>query len=256
MCPLESSSARQPAPGMISVIIPTYNEAPNIADLLTRLRPAMAGLPHEIVVVDDDSPDGTGRIVEELKERFPMTVLHRVRQRGLASAVLAGFAAARGEILVCMDADLSHPPEVIPLLAGAIAAGAADIAVASRLVAGGGIVGNWPLRRKLNSHLATLLARGLTGVRDPMSGFFALRRAVIRDLSRAPRGYKICLEILVRGTYGTVVEIPYLFDNRTGGRSKMTFATKMQYLLQVADLYRYRLVRALRHGWGQQPAGG
>lgn len=254
MCPMESMRARQPASGMISVIIPTYNEAANIEPLLAKVRSAMAGTFYEIVVVDDGSPDGTGRIVEELKERFPLTVLHRAGKRGLASAVLAGFAAAHGEVLVCMDADLSHPPELMPRLVDAVAAGNADIAVASRLVAGGGIVGNWPLHRRLNSYLATLLARGLTDVKDPMSGYFALRRAVIHDLSHAPRGYKICLEILVRGTYGTVVEIPYIFDNRTGGRSKMTFTIKMEYLLQVADLYRHRLTMALRRGQGPSAA--
>ncbi|OGS56031.1 MAG: hypothetical protein A3K60_02690 [Euryarchaeota archaeon RBG_19FT_COMBO_56_21] len=219
------------------MIVPTYNEKDNIDELVQRVSKTNPGA--EIVIVDDNSPDGTSDRVRELAKSYKMKVITRSGKLGLSSAVMEGFAAATGDILVVMDADLSHPPEKIPELVGKIESGEAEIVFGSRHVEGGSIE-NWPFYRKVVSKGAALLARGLTKVKDPMSGFFALKRSVIDGVTLDPVGYKIGLEILVKGKYSKVVEVPIRFANRKAGKSKLGGSEMLRYIDHVSMLYEHR----------------
>lgn len=208
----------------VSVIIPTYNERTTLPVLVARLGELRPTVALELVIVDDASPDGTGAVADALAHAgpVPMTVVHRAGKAGLASAVLAGAKAAHGTILTVMDSDLSHPPEYLPTLLGAMTDGV-DIAVASRYTPGGGIDA-WPLYRRVISYLATRLAQLVVGVRvhDPLSGFFAVRRELLLDQPYEAMGYKILTEILARHPGSRVVEVPYRFTDRQGGSSKLS----------------------------------
>ncbi len=225
----------------LSVIVPTYNEAQSLPELAGRLFAALqeAGLEGELVVVDDGSPDGTGVLAEDLARRYPIRVLHRPARAGLASAVLEGMARARGEVLVVMDADLSHPPEAVPRLVAPILAGEAELAVASRYVRDGGVA-RWPWTRRFVSWVANLLARPLVPMRDATSGFFALRRGVVAGVTLNPIGFKIGLEVMARGRYRRSVEIPYTFEDRRYGKSKFGPQEIFHYLRQLLSLLRDR----------------
>jgi dolichol-phosphate mannosyltransferase len=141
-----------------------------------------------------------------------------------------------------MDADLSHPPEILPKLVSLLKEDRADIVIASRLVKGGGVIGNWPQHRKLNSYVATFMAKFMTSVKDPMSGFILFKKEIIDNVTLIPRGYKIGLEILVKGHYDKVIEVPFLFDNRNAGKSKLNLRVQLDYIRQITHLYLY-LVR-------------
>jgi dolichol-phosphate mannosyltransferase len=226
----------------VSIIIPTYNEADNLELILKKI--AELRLDAEIIIVDDDSPDGTGDVAEELKRRYNnLHVIHR-KERGLASAVVEGFKAGSSEIIGVIDADLSHPPETIPKLIDTIK-GESDLAIGSRYIDGGGIEG-WNLIRKITSRGAVLLARPLTSVKDSVSGFFFLKRDVIKDVTLDPKGYKIGLEILVKGSYSKVVEIPYVFTNRKIGKSKLNLKEYINYIHHLISLYKYKIQRVVR----------
>ncbi len=225
--------------GLVSIVIPTYNEVKNIEILLSQIDGSMKDIAYEVIIVDDNSPDGTGEKADEMAATYPVRAVHRKGKLGLASAVMEGFDAARGDILGCMDADLSHPPAVLPELVSAIRDGGADMVIASRLIEGGDVAGDWPLHRRLNSYVAGLLARPLTPVKDAMSGCFFLKKEVIEGAQLVPRGYKIALEILVKGKYKEVKEVPIIFDDRRRGVSKLSFRTQMEYLAQLCHLYLY-----------------
>jgi len=221
--------------------VPTYNEKENLDELVRRVQQACssAGLSAELVIVDDNSPDGTGARAEEIAKSENLKVVHRSGKLGLSSAVLEGFKAASGSILVVMDADLSHPPEKIPEMVSKIESGEADVVVGSRYVRGGSVE-NWPFTRRIISKGATLLARWLTKVKDPMSGFFALKRSVIDGVPLDPVGYKIGLEILVKGKYAKVAEVPIHFADRKAGKSKLGGGEYLRYIDHVTMLYEYR----------------
>lgn len=229
---------------MISIIIPTYNEAKSIGILVGQIARILNNEDFEIVVVDDDSPDGTWKIVEQLPADLHARVVRRHGSRDLSKAVVEGFAAARGEILGVMDADLSHPPELIPAMLSVLRADEADMVVASRLVPGGGTE-DWPASRKLTSRIGTLLARPFTRVRDPMSGYFLFKREAIEGVRLRPRGYKICLEILVRGKVRRVREIAFIFRDRTTGQSKLGLRQNLDFLVQLLNLAFFRLRRRI-----------
>jgi dolichol-phosphate mannosyltransferase len=167
--------------------------------------------------------------------------VRRPGKAGLASAVVAGFAAAKGEVLVVMDADLSHPPAVVPSLLDAVANGA-DLAVGSRYVRGGGTK-DWPLRRRVVSRVACLMGNALVPIRDSTSGFFALRRPVIDGVRLNPIGFKIGFEVMARGRYRRAVEVPYTLRDRELGRSKFGQREIGQYLVQLAQVLRDRILR-------------
>ena len=229
---------------MLSVVVPTYNEAGSVPKLAERLHAALDGRDWELVIVDDGSPDGTADIAAALAPRIPTNVVRRAGKGGLASAVIAGFAAARGDILVVMDADLSHPPELVPALLSAIEDGA-DLAVGSRYVAGGGVE-DWPMKRQIVSRVACLMGSALVPVRDATSGFFALRRSVIDGVTLNPIGFKIGFEIIARGRYRSVVEVPYTFRDRELGASKFGRREIGQYVVQLGQIARDKLLRRIR----------
>jgi dolichol-phosphate mannosyltransferase len=203
---------------------------------------AFAGREWELIVVDDGSPDGTADIAEGLGKTYPIRVVRRPGKAGLASAVVAGFAAARGDTLLVMDADLSHPPEVAPKLVDTIAGGA-DLAVGSRYVSGGGVM-DWPMKRQIVSRVACLMGQVLVPVRDSTSGFFALRRSVVDGVKLNPIGFKIGFEVMDRGKYKKVVEVPYTFRDRELGSSKFGQREVMQYVQQLGQVARDRFIRA------------
>jgi dolichol-phosphate mannosyltransferase len=224
----------------ISIIVPTYNERTNLPVLVERIAKVLMHRNHEIIVVDDNSPDGTGDVAEELKKNYKMKVLHRKSKRGLASAVIDGFKISDGDIIGVMDADLSHPPEAIEKLIQPILNGTADFVVGSRFVPGGGIKG-WSVSRKIISGVASAIAKPLTSVKDPMSGFFFVKRSVFTGIKLNPRGYKIGLELLVRGNYRNVVEVPYVFTDRYVGKSKLNVKEYVNYLMHAFNLYSSKL---------------
>lgn len=222
-------------------MVPTYNEAGSLPLLVDRLVKAFAGREWELVVVDDGSPDGTADLADGLGKIHPIRVIRRPGKAGLASAVVAGFAAAKGDVLLVMDADLSHPPEVAPRLADAIANGA-DLAVGSRYVSGGGIE-DWPMRRQIVSRVACLMGQVLVPVRDSTSGFFALRRSVVDGVKLNPIGFKIGFEVMARGRYKKVVEVPYTFRDREHGSSKFGQREIVQYVQQLGQVARDRIFK-------------
>lgn len=226
-----------------SLVIPTYNERENISLLLKNVHAVLegSGCSFEIIVVDDDSPDKTWEAVQALHSEYPaLRCIRRVNERGLARAVVRGWQEARGEVLAVMDGDLQHPPETLTLLLQALIQDGVDIAVASRHVQGGG-VSQWHVLRRGISWGATLLATWflpgtLAVVRDPMSGYFALRRTVIAGCCLNPEGYKILLEVLGRGRYQTVREVPYTFVEREKGSSKLGLRQYREFVIHLVRL--------------------
>lgn len=228
----------------LSVIVPAFCEAPNIRPLCERVLAACAraGINAEMVIVDDNSQDGTQEAVAELAGQLPVTLVVRRDERGLSTAVLAGFNRARADCFLVMDADLQHPPEQVPDVARPVLEGRADICVGSRYVRDGRSAEDWPVHRRLNSWAATILARPLTPVRDCMAGFFAVRREVIDSCENLdPVGYKILLEILAKSPRARVEEIPIAFGLRNAGESKLTLRQQGQYLRHLYRLYQHRL---------------
>ncbi len=226
---------------LISIIVPTYNERENIEELVKRIDASLRkeGLKYEIIIVDDNSPDGTADVAESLSSKYPIKVVRRPGKLGLSSAVLDGFKVAEGDLVVVMDADLQHPPEVIPKLVRTAANGC-DIVIASRYVKGGS-VGEWSVLRKLISKGATLIARILLpqsrNVKDPMSGFFLFKREVLEGSEGLdPKGFKILLEILVKGRYRSVCEVPFKFGQRFKGQSKLGMKEVINYVIHVLTL--------------------
>src|SRR5256884_3902413 len=222
VCKWRASMATRTVPRLsahvISVIVPTYNEAGSLPPLVDRLATAMAGHTWELVIVDDGSPDGTADVAARLSATHPVWVVRRPGKAGLASAVIAGFNESRGDILVVMDADLSHPPETVPALVKAIEDGA-DLAVGSRYIKGGATM-DWPLRRRVVSRVACLIGNVLVPVRDATSGFFALRRTAIDGVHLNAIGFKIGFEVIARAKTKKIVEVPYTFRDRELGASK------------------------------------
>jgi len=220
---------------MISIVIPTYNEKDNIKKLVSEIENALGKLNYEVIFVDDNSPDGTADSIRKLDKKN-IRVIERAGKLGLASAVVAGVQKSKGDIIVVMDADISHPPEVIPKMIENICGGC-DIAVGSRFVSGGGVVG-WPAHRKMISLGATNIAKFMLGVKcnDPMSGFFAVKRSCFERLNFRIRGYKILLNILVDNRKATISEVPYTFENRTKGKSKMSLNEIFLFLRDVTEL--------------------
>ena len=219
----------------VTVVVPTYQERGNIGRLIKGIGGALKGRDYEIVVVDDNSPDGTAEVAAGLAQTYPVKVIRREGKLGLGSAILAGFSNAQGDIVGVIDADLQHPPELIAELVTAVENGV-DIAIASRYVSGGGVE-HWSASRKAVSKAATLLARPLTRTRDPMSGYFFVRRGVIDTQPFAAVGYKLLLEILVKGSYETVRELPYTFRERQEGHSKLGVREYVRYLKLLGHLY-------------------
>ncbi|HEY9889312.1 MAG TPA: glycosyltransferase family 2 protein [Candidatus Obscuribacterales bacterium] len=226
-----------------SLVIPTYNERPNLAPLIAQVTTLLdRALPndYELIVVDDDSSDGTWQAGLQLIAAYPhLRVLRRETESGLSSAVIRGWQVAQGEVLGVIDADLQHPPEILLQLLAALQQGA-DRAGASRHVAGGG-VSEWSLWRRTLSRGAQILGLivlpDVVGrVSDPMSGYFLVRRGAIAGATLHPKGYKILLEVLGRGTIQHIEEVGYVFQERTEGESKVTGQHYLDYLQHLIRL--------------------
>ncbi len=237
-------------PPQVSIVVPTYNERENLPILLERINRVMKGFEFEVIVVDDNSPDGTWALAEKLaRDRYPwLRVIRRIGERGLASAVVRGFKEARGELIVVIDADLQHPPEVIPLMIKKALSSNADLVVASRYAPGGGVEG-WSRLRRVMSLVATLIAKLLLPeskcTSDPLSGFFLVRRSLVsRCMCKLkPKGYKILLEVLVKCNPRRVVDVAYTFRPRARGTSKLGVKTIIEYIVHVLRLQEYRLMK-------------
>lgn len=224
----------------VSVVVPTYNERANVVPVVQRCLSALDGTETEILVVDDDSEDGTWRVaMDRFDGNDAVRVIRRTRDRGLATAVSRGFRVATNEICTVIDGDLQHPPEMLPILLSAFDDPSVDVAVGSRYTRGGGVDG-WSLVRRILSRGATLLARATVPtarrLSDPLSGFFAVRRQVVRNVDLDPIGYKILLEVLAKADYGGVVEVPYTFRERESGDSNLTPKQLAKFLGHVGVL--------------------
>ncbi|MCY0932756.1 glycosyltransferase [Streptomyces sp. H34-S4] len=242
--PSAPEAAEAPAPGSVTLIVPTFNEAGNVAELLSRLAAALpAHLPCSVLFVDD-STDDTPAVIEKaaLECAFPVAVLHRESpEGGLGGAVVEGIKRAESEWIVVMDADLQHPPHLVPELVGEGTRTGADLVVASRYIAGGSRAGLAGSYRIAVSRGATWLTRGLfpralRGISDPMSGFFAMRRSAVTADALRPLGYKILLELTVRCRPARVAEVPFVFQDRYSGQSKSTAREGLRFLTHLAAL--------------------
>jgi dolichol-phosphate mannosyltransferase len=230
----------------LALIIPTLNEEGNIGRLIERARAALDSekIPFEIVVVDDDSSDGTAAAVHAISQKDPrVRLIVRKGARGLSGAVLDGWRQTSADILGVIDADLQHPPELLPRLYEAVASGS-DLAIGSRYTPGGGI-GDWNVIRKLLSSAAVwatwpLQKRGARA-HDPMSGFFMVRRKCVEQIPFQRSGFKLLLDVLIRSRIGSVREIPFEFGVRTEGESKANFKVGWDYAKLLLRLYARKL---------------
>jgi dolichol-phosphate mannosyltransferase len=226
----------------LALIIPTLNEAQNIRNVLNRVRSVLdpVGIDYEILVVDDDSSDGTGEIVSAIGLEDPrVRLIVRKGAKGVAGATLLGWENTDASIVGAMDADLQHPPELVPALVAEILAGH-DVAIGSRY-ADGGSLGNWNLPRKLLSNAALWVAmpvqRKQIRAKDPTAGYFLVRRECIDQIQFQRTGFKLLLDVLVRGRIRSIKEIPYTFESRHHGASKATFKVACEYAGLLARLY-------------------
>jgi dolichol-phosphate mannosyltransferase len=240
-------ATRPPAVGqagfpLLSVVVPTYNEAGNIGQFLAALRAGLdsaAGGGYEVIVVDDESPDGTGDVAAGVSADWPnLRVVRRAGERGLASAVVRGWQIARGDVLATINADFQHPPSILPEMFRKI--GDADLAVATRYAAEGS-VGRFSLHRQFLSACARhagafLLPKVFRRVSDPLSGCYMIRRHVIENIELRPAGFKTLIEILARGRVGNVVEYGYTMERRRSGRSHVRLRDWFEYLGQLGRI--------------------
>ena len=231
----------------VSVILPTYNESENIPIILPAIANVLSqnGIDGEIVVVDDGSPDGTAGVAGKTEVSCPVRVISRIGPRGLSRSILEGLGAARGTVCVVMDADMSHLIDRIPDMVRPVLEGRCDATVGSRYIPGGG-VRNWSLLRKLSSRFAGLLARGVTRLSDPTSGFMAVRKSRLEGIRFDPLGWKTVLEVVVKARL-EVIAVPIVFSDRTFGKSKLTLAAQWDYARHLSRLYAFRYPRLFTH---------
>jgi dolichol-phosphate mannosyltransferase len=239
----DRNSVQTTEPIHLSLIVPTYNESGNIEKIVRILSSVLdKALPndYELIIVDDDSPDRTWDLARELMADYPhLRVMRRQTERGLSTAVIRGWQAARGEVLGVIDGDLQHPPDVLLKLLTEIDRGA-DLAIASRHVEEGG-VSDWSIVRRLLSRGAQMLGLvilpgAISRVSDPMSGYFMVRRNAIAEKRMDPIGYKILIEVLGRGDIEQVAEAGYIFQEREEGKSKVTWKQYKEYIHHLARL--------------------
>jgi dolichol-phosphate mannosyltransferase len=230
-----------PVASRIDVVVPTFKESLNIPLLIERL--AVLKVAHaptlHLTIVDDNSRDGTEEVIQRLNLPW-VSLIVRTTDRGLSSAVLEGLNRTSGDIIIVMDADLSHPTETIPRMLDELYKGS-EFVVGSRYAEGGVTDDNWGFFRWLNSRIATLIARPFTSISDPMSGFFALRRATYSKADFLnPIGYKIGLELLVKCRCSRISEVPIAFTDRIHGESKLSLREQFRYIQHVRRLFMYK----------------
>lgn len=227
----------------LSVVIPTFREVRNLEVVARSIEAALRDRrwAYEVIFVDDDSRDGSEALAAKLADNLPVRMIVRHGEKGLSTAVLRGISEARGEFVVVMDADLSHPAERIPDMLALLEHNKKDFVVGSRYVAGGSLDPSWTWFRLLNSKVATWLALPLARIHDPMSGFFAFRRTDMPETHLlSPIGYKIGLELLVKGGFKKPGEVPIHFADRVHGESKLTWKEQVRYLRHLRRLYQFR----------------
>lgn len=224
-----------------SIVLPTYNEAQNLPVIIPQICKTLkeVGINGEVIVVDDNSPDKTGEVAERLSDEHPVRILVRTDERGLATAVIAGFNISEARVCAVMDADGSHPVEKLPEMIRPLLDDKADITVGSRNVTEGGLEG-WPIHRKLISKTASLMSIGLTKLSDPTSGFMAIKRPLLTGLKLNPVGWKIVLETVVKTETDRVLEIPITFKDREFGESKMSATEQWNYIKHLYLLHKYK----------------
>lgn len=231
-------------PAEVSVVVPTYKEAANLKPLTERLFEALKSASMdkttELIFVDDNSNDGSEAIVKALSGKYNARIIVRKTERGLSSAVLRGFDEAKGNILVCMDADLQHPPEKVPELIRSM--DGAEFSIGTRYGEGFAVDENWPMHRQVISKGARLLAFPLTPLSDPMTGFFAIQASTYKKGRRrvSPIGFKICMELFVKCGVKKHAEVQILFGVRTAGESKLSSKVMVHYINHLLELYSYR----------------
>lgn len=224
----------------VSIVIPTYNEREGIEDQISYIFEHLnkAGIKGEVVIVDDNSPDHTWKFCEQLKSKYNLVVIRRPCKLGLASAVIDGFKASSGDIKGVMDADGSHDASIIPDMVRAVQAGECDLAIGSRYIPGGGTK-DWPRTRIFISKFAIMLGRPLTSVRDITSGFCLFKKEVIEGVKLDPIGWKIVLEIIIKGKHKKWKEFPYIFRDREKGKSKIGKGAVIDYIKHLIKLWKY-----------------
>ena len=242
----DETSVTQSLPS-ITIVVPTFEEAKNLPALIDRIAKVREdrGFTIDVLIMDDNSRDGSVELIAARQEEWVQLIV-RTAARGLSQAALDGLQRARGDILVCMDADLSHPPEALPEMLRALENGA-DFVIGSRYIAGGS-TDDGGILRWLNSRAATLLAWPLTSVSDPMAGFFALRRSTFDNgVDFNPVGYKIGLELMIKCGCERAVEVPIHFEHRRFGDSKLTVKQQLLYLEHLRRLYTFKCAARVRN---------
>lgn len=225
----------------VSLIIPTYNEADNLKPLIEEIESVVDAnkFDVEFIIVDDNSPDDTGAVAEQLKSIHQVRVIHRSGKMGLGSAVIVGFQESSREYLGVMDADLSHDPRILNSMLESLEIN--DIAIGSRFEAGSSVE-QWKWWRKLTSYIGVFFARIISGAKDPLSGYFVMRRSVIDGVNLETQGYKILFEILVKGNWKSIREFPYTFRIRERSASKLNGKEYLLFGKQIIEyaIYKYK----------------
>jgi len=227
----------------LSIIIPSFNEYGNIQEIVNRIQHALkASEIHYEIWFIDDSQDETPILLETLSQQLPCVhYMHREKMRGLGTAVVEGFEHSQGDYLIVMDADLQHPPELLPAIWQELQSGT-DIVIPSRFITGGSDGGlsffrqtvSWVARK-----LGQIAIKQFRTISDCTSGYFGLKHSVIDKVAWQASSWKILMEILVKGNYSTVREIPYHFVARDVGQSKMNLREQWNYLRHIVTLKMY-----------------
>ncbi|MBP1928783.1 dolichol-phosphate mannosyltransferase [Methanolinea mesophila] len=240
----------------LTVVIPTFNEKENIGPMIRAVHEICTEhkIFEEILVVDDDSPDGTAGIVRSLQESMNnLELLVRHSNHGLSPSLYDGILAAGAPLVQCIDCDFSHPPEKIPRFYRCLRENGCDMVIGSRYVRGGE-VRNWAFHREILSFGAATLGRVLIPhVHDSGSGFFAIKKAILDEVTLTPRGFRMGFEILGKAGWARVAEIPITFKDREMGESKLRWRILLQYLVQCLSILEYNLVQrrsnAIARSW-------
>lgn len=228
-------------PVKLSIIVPTYNEAKNLPLLVEKIALALADVKFEILIMDDQSEDGTRDVCRLLTNKYPLRlIVSSGRARDLSLSVCDGIASANASFVIVMDADLSHPPDMINVMLDEIVQHPSSFIIGSRYIKDGSFDRNWSIWRFINSYFATLIARPLVNCSDPMSGFFIFNKSRVELSKLSPIGYKIGLELMVRGQFDRIQELPIQFKDREVGESKMNLDQQLKYLRHLRRLYLYK----------------
>jgi len=225
----------------VSLIIPTYNEAKNIPFLIEEIFASVnkSKINLEFIIVDDNSPDGTGKIAEDLSDKYPIRVIHRAGKLGLGTAVIEGFKLSDREYVGVMDGDTSHDPSILNRMIVSLTDN--DIVMGSRFKEGSKVE-KWGLHRRMISGAGVFMAKILAGVDDPLSGYFFMKKEVVEGINLKTKGYKILLEILVKGNYDKVEEFPYTFRMRKYSTSKLNAKEFLLFLGQIVNYSFYKII--------------